>query len=489
MEMSRAEIARSKSFEADVVVVGYGGAGAAAAIAAADLGAEVLIVEKGAGGGNTRLSAGSIRTFGAFDAAVEHIEFLCGGATDRGVIEALVRESDDLGGWLGSLGGKVLTDPLHTESTTYPIYPAGAVSPEQPGAAGVGPRIRVQGESTADGRALWALLAANVERRGVRLLCRTSGRRLLRDEGGAISGLLACENRRDIVIRARKAVIITCGGYEYDCDMQLQCLGQRYWSFGATGHTGDGIRMAAEVGASMWHMNAVAAGFGYRLPDYEGAVIHTMPAPGFIYVDNRARRFADETGMDAHAVGPLAAELDLHTMRRPRVPCFVIFGEEARRAGPVAITDRGDIAGRYRWSRDNAVEIAKGWIKAGHSPRGLAEGLGLDPDRLEQTIRTYNEMCVSGHDAEFGRSPATLRPLDVSRLYGVALWPSLFNTQGGPRRNASAQIIDVWGSPIKGLYGAGELGSMWSQNYPGASNLTEALTFGRIAGRNAANSG
>ena len=155
----------TSSRETDVAVVGYGGAGAVAAITAADRGAKVLIVEKAAsGGGNTRLSAGSVRTFGAMERAVEHITFLCGGATDPEVIEALVRESHDNEPWLRSLGGEVVIDPIRATPTSYPIYPTGAASPEQPGADGVGPRLRVKGETTANGRDLWELLDA--ERRG-----------------------------------------------------------------------------------------------------------------------------------------------------------------------------------------------------------------------------------------------------------------------------------------------------------------------------------
>jgi succinate dehydrogenase/fumarate reductase flavoprotein subunit len=66
------------------------------------------------------------------------------------------------------------------------------------------------------------------------------------------------------------------------------------------------------------------------------------------------------------------------------------------------------------------------------------------------------------------------------------MWPSLFNTPGGPKRNAKSQVLDVWGNPIKRLYSAGELGSLWNRNYPGGGNITEALAFGRIAGKNAA---
>lgn len=478
------------SRETDVAVVGYGGAGATAAIAAVNHGAKVLIVEKEAsGGGNTKLSAGSVRTFGALDRAVEHITFLCGGATGPEVIEALVRESHDNEPWLRSLGGEVVIDPIAATPASYPIYPTGAASPEQPGSDGVGPRLRVKGETTANGRDLWELLARNVEARGIPVLFDSPATRLTRDGDGAVNGLVTRRGEEEIVIRTRKAVVLTCGGYEWDPDMQLQFLGQRYWSLGASGHTGDGIRMAADVGASLWHMNAVAAGFGYRVDGFDGAVIHAMPGPGFIYVDRNARRFADETTMDAHAVGSLVTELDLETMQRPRVPSFVVFDEETRTDGPVANTGRGAVAERYRWSDDNAAEVAKGWIKTGDTPAALAAGLGLDPPALERTVGEYNRACAEGRDEAFGRAAGTLRPLAHPPFYGAALWPSLFNTQGGPRRNALAQVLDAWGHPIKGLYSAGELGSMWSQNYPGASNLTEALAFGRIAGRNAAKEG
>ncbi len=475
------------SRETDVAVVGYGGAGAVAAITAVDLGAKVLILEKGAeGGGNTRLSAGSVRTFGDLDRAVEHITFLCGGTTDVDVIEALVRESHRNEAWLRSLGGEVVIDPIEAAPTSYPIYPTGAASPEQPGADGVGPRLRIKGETTANGRDLWELLSRNVEARSIPVLFESPAARLTRDEHGAVNGLVARRGEEEIVIRARKAVVLTCGGYEWDPDMQLQFLGQRYWSLGASGHTGDGVRMAADVGAALWHMNAVAAGFGYRVDGFECAVIHAMPGPGFIYLDRSARRFADETAMDAHAVGSMVTELDLETMERPRVPCFVVFDEETRLAGPVANTGRGAVAGRYDWSGDNAAEVARGWIEKGDTPAALAAALGLEAKALERTLGEYNRACAEGRDETFGRSSGTLRPLDRPPFYGAALWPSLFNTQGGPRRNAWAQVLDAWGDPIKGLYGAGELGSMWSRNYPGAGNLTEVLAFGRIAGRNAA---
>jgi len=79
-----------------------------------------------------------------------------------------------------------------------------------------------------------------------------------------------------------------------------------------------------------------------------------------------------------------------------------------------------------------------------------------------------------------------MRPLDRGPYYGISIWPSLSNTQGGPRRNEKSQVIDAFGKPIAGLYAAGELGSIWGSLYPGAGNVSECIVFGRLAGRNAA---
>jgi succinate dehydrogenase/fumarate reductase flavoprotein subunit len=139
----------------------------------------------------------------------------------------------------------------------------------------------------------------------------------------------------------------------------------------------------------------------------------------------------------------------------------------------------------YQWSADNSAEIEKGWIKAADSIAALAGEVNMRPDYLQSTISQYNVNCVGGYDPEFGRSTNTLIPIARSPYYAISLWPSLYNTQGGPKRNGKAQVLDVWGKPIKRLYSAGELGSLWHRNYPGGGNVSEALAFGRIAGRNA----
>jgi hypothetical protein len=137
----------------------------------------------------------------------------------------------------------------------------------------------------------------------------------------------------------------------------------------------------------------------------------------------------------------------------------------------------------YRWSEDNSAELAKGWIKTARTLKGLARETGLPAQALERTVRLFNRHCAKGRDPEFSRRAKELVPLDEPPYYAVELWPGGPNTQGGPRRNHKGQILNADGNPIKGLYGAGELGSVYGMLYPGAGgNLAEAFAFGRIIG-------
>jgi succinate dehydrogenase/fumarate reductase flavoprotein subunit len=157
-------------------------------------------------------------------------------------------------------------------------------------------------------------------------------------------------------------------------------------------------------------------------------------------------------------------------------------------AGPVPVLSSG-ITGPmqgYVWSQDNSVELERGWIDAGDTTRDLAATLGMDPDTLGKTISTYNGYCARGHDSDFGRHAGDLTALDAPPFYAIRMWPGGMNTQGGAKRNEKAQVLNVDGDPIPGLYSAGEFGSIFGMLYAGGGNLSECLAFGRIAGENAA---
>ena len=471
-------------YEVDIAIIGFGGAGAAAAITAFDAGAKVLIVEKNsAGGGNTQYSGGSIRTYLDAEKAATFIENVCEGTTGRDVAESFVKESSQNPDWVAGLGGVIVPGGI-LGGLGFPIGLPGAAFPFLPGAEGIGPRVRVSGAGEG-GIDLWGVLLRNVEQRKIPVLYSASALRLETEKSEGVAGVVALQGDKEVRIRARRATILTCGGFEYNPNMHFNYLGQRYYALGNPGNTGDGIRMACQLGADLWHMSGVAANFGYKVPEFECAIRHFMPYAGFVYVDQNGKRFMDETGTDMHAMWAPSSHIEMKTLQRTRNPSYLIFDEDTRMRGAVARTERGKISDVYQWSVDNSAEIQKGWIKAADSIGALASQIGMRPDYLQSTISQYNVNCIGGYDPEFGRSTNTLIPIARSPYYAIAIWPSLYNTQGGPKRNGKAQVLDVWGNPIKRLYSAGELGSLWHRNYPGGGNVSEALAFGRIAARNA----
>jgi succinate dehydrogenase/fumarate reductase flavoprotein subunit len=473
--------------ECDVLIIGFGGAGASAAIEAHDLGADVLIVEKSAaGGGNTRVSGGSMRAYRGRDAAIDYIDAVSEGTTPRDVIAAFVDEADRTEAWMTGLGATVVAS-TSSKAAGFPRLFSGSPFAGLPGADSVAERTAVDGPpGVGAGKRLWAVLERSVKQRGISVLTETPALELLTDADGAVDGALVQHEGSERRIRARRATVLASGGYQSDHGIQAQYLGETYYGLGPTSNSGDGIRMAQAVGADLWHMAAVACTPGYRVPDFEPPIGHHMPAAGFVYLDQHGNRFMDETGIDAHGWWAEATYADPETMERPRIPAYVVFGERTRLAGPIAFTDRGAISDLYAWSADNSEELRRGWIRCASSREELAEHLGVEGATLEVTLTAYDASCAVGRDDEFGRDPATLEAIGAPPYYSIQLWPTLFNTQGGPRRDASCRVINALGRPIPRLFSAGELGSLWHRFYPGAGNVSEALASGRIAGRNAA---
>ncbi|MFN0074327.1 MAG: FAD-dependent oxidoreductase [Chloroflexota bacterium] len=471
--------------QCDVLVIGYGGAGAAAAIEAHDAGADVLVVERAAeGGGNTRDSGGSLRTIVDDVLAADHFEALTFGSTPRDVIETFVQGIEPMLEWLVKNGGELTS---WTGIGGFPSSRRVTAYPGIPGGEGLGTRRRVKpvGDEAGGGQALWEVLDGAVRSRRIPISYGVRARRLTRNAAGEVTGALVDTTTGAQEVQVRRGVVLACGGFSYDAAMQRQFFGLTLPSFGPPGqNAGDGVRMAQDIGADLWHMNAAAAVFGYIVPDHIAAFQHRMPSAGYIYVDRHGRRFVDEPGPDNHALGKLLLQFDAMLAEYPRIPSYVVFDETTRRSGPIAHI-RGGYNRRFGWSADNSKEIERGWIQQAPTVSELAAQIGLDPETLVSTVNRYNEHCATGVDSDFGRTDG-LQALATPPFYAIRAEPCLLNTQGGPRRDAQARIIDVFGEPIPRLYGAGELGSIWSSLYPGSGNVSEALIFGRIAGREAA---
>src|SRR6266550_1050478 len=459
--------------EADVVIVGYGGAGASAAVAAHDAGAKVLIVEKNAGGGNTKLATRTFISPENSAAAQQHIQALSSGTLDQQTLDSCLHWMSQNNDFIRELGGEV------------EVCPPGATFPSLPGAETM-IRYRVKASETErGGESLWNLLTGNVDARKIPVYRQTAVTRLLRSENEII-GIEADQSGRRIRIGARRAVVLTTGGFEYNEEMKQEYLaGYPIYAYGHRGNTGDGIKLAQDVSAGLWHMKAVAAPMGFKFPEYESAFIMRMPADGYIIVDQDGRRFCNETGLEHYSMWMAVTRFDMEALRYSRIPSYVLFDERTRRSGP--ITSIGHGANRaYEWSSDNQVEIDRGWIAQGTNVNDLAQKLRMpDEAHLGATLTAYQEACRRGRDNEFGRAQRTLIELQGD-LYGLQLWPCLLNTQGGPKRDSRGQILNVWGNPIKRLYGAGELGSIWGFLYQSGGNLAECLGVGRMVGVNAA---
>lgn len=478
----------SNEMGSDVVVVGFGGAGAVAAIEAHDAGASVLILEKtDEGGGNTCESGGSVRLLNDIDKATEHFHALTLGTTPKPVLRTLAEEMMKVPDWITQHGGKVVGVERTHRINHYPTFSDTTAYPTLPGAEGIGSRVRIKSTNReTSGEALWNLLLSNVKTRKITVIYKARVEKILRDPTtGEVTEVIAAAANGQLKINANRAVVLTCGGFAHNSEMQRQFIGIELPSAGPPGKdTGDGIRMAQDVGADLWHMNAAAMTFGFKIPGLEACYETDMSNPAFLWVDQLGRRFVDETGVDNHQAFLITGVVDANDGRYLRIPSYLIFDDALRKSGPIARTDIG-YAHHFTWSTDNTEEIEKGWITTGNTVSEVAEKLSLPPIELEKTIRKYNNACANGED-EFGRPKERMNPLNNPPFYGIALWTVFINTQGGPRRNERAQIEDVFGNPIPRLYSAGELGSVWGQLYPGAGNIGEAIVFGWIAGRNAA---
>jgi succinate dehydrogenase/fumarate reductase flavoprotein subunit len=310
-----------------------------------------------------------------------------------------------------------------------------------------------------------------------------------------ILGVRAQRGNQSIAVKARKAVVLTCGGFENNQQMIRDYLpGIPYcYTSGSPYNEGDGITMAMSVGADLWHMNNYAGpSMALKVPEVRTsfsmqALHYSKETPGgMIVVGPDARRFTDEKYKTRHGKIPVNGRwLPLSTP----CPMYLICDHTLFSAGPLYDKHPShgwtQIIERYDWSEDNSVELAKGWIGSADSLAALASVIGLDADTLVDSVDRWNRHCAAKHDADFGRK-LMLAPIAAGPFYAVELSPSMLNTQGGPRRNERAQIVRPDGTPIARLYSAGELGSIYSYLYQGTGNIGECLAFGRVSGRNAA---
>ena len=488
----------------DVVVVGWGGAGSVAAITAAENGAKVLLAEKapyGDEGGNTRYCEQYTYTpVASVDDAVEAMRAFAEGfssATDE-IINYMAQGAFDNSEWLlahgaesfglspqrkGGTGDAAVPWPDLRELETWTTTNADGEI-KLSGEWGVWPngepnnnRMMAYQVDAPDGgqKKYWNLVRSNVValKDSIDVWYESPAIKLIQDPfSKTVVGVVVRRHGNEVNVRAKNGVVLSCGSYEASEEMlenyaQVACglpLGSLY-------NTGDGIKMAIEVGADLWHMDALSG--PWPTPRYHderrgvfGGVMtqRITKEPSCFYVGGNAKRFMKES--DWHKHGHINVGGTWISQILPDVMWAIMDETAYMGGGVISYVDKREIV--------EAGDIAL-----------LAEAIGLDADVLAATFDEYNEGARTGNDP-FGRPECALAPLTGSKFYAVRLWPCFVNSQGGPRRNTNCEIVDTHGSPIPHLYGAGELGSFWAGVYSGGGNIAETCYTGRTAGANAA---
>jgi succinate dehydrogenase/fumarate reductase flavoprotein subunit len=359
-----------------------------------------------------------------------------------------------------------------------------------------------------NGEAFFACLQNGVQSRGIQVQYSTPAKRLVTNDKGEVIGVIAEQAGREIACQARRAVVITSGGYEYNAAMRrafLEGPGVEGWAFyGTPENTGDGIAMAMKVGAGLAKVGKAASRLIMAVPLRHhglkmGIITDSVGRPNSIVVDNYGNRFMAETLItddpSRYFSYKEAVRFDISKLLYPRVPSWMVFDETFRTK--VTVTSLGISTagfGLVPWTRDNMDAINRGWILQADSVEELAAKIKanpgnrklIDPANLAKTVARFNELSAKKKDEDFNRRPETLAPIEKPPFYALPLYPGGPNTKGGIQANAKREVLDWEGTPIPRLYTAGEVSSALKFVYQAGGNLSECIVMGRIAGMNAA---
>jgi succinate dehydrogenase/fumarate reductase flavoprotein subunit len=490
----------------DVVVVGYGFAGAMAAIAASDAGARTLLIEKmSIGGGISICAGGGLRIAADAEQAFAYLKQTNAGATPEPLLKHFAFEMTQLLPRVEALarvnGARIV---VRERAANYPFAGYDTFSfLEVDSIPNFDARVSYpHAHALRSGPNVFKLLEDNIRARPIEVRMSCPAKRLL-TESGAVCGLEVEAGGKRSRVGANSGVVLACGGFEAAPDMQ-----RRYWQLfpvlpaATLGNTGDGVRMAQAAGADLWHMWHMHGTYGFRHPDSSypfGIRTKRLPdwTPGtgasgvkmsWILLDRAGRRFTNEYQPYLQDTGHRALDrYDPDTQRFPAVPAYLLVDDEGRKMYPLAtaITNDPDHT-PYAWSRDNLKEVETGILMRANSVPELARQMHVDEHTLAATLERWNNACAGGGPEEWGRPASTRVPIATPPFYFGQVWPVVSNTQGGPAHDESQHVVNPFGEPIPGLYVAGELGSIWGHLYLSGGNLAECFITGRIAGENAA---
>ncbi|MCP9305989.1 MULTISPECIES: FAD-dependent oxidoreductase [Lactobacillaceae] len=473
----------------DVVVIGFGGAGATAARFAADNGSNVLVLDAapfGHEGGNTRYSDQHVVTGESEEELTKYYTslnapFVTPEKTLRAYLHGMVNIHTYFQKYLG----------INALSWKHDIKPGDAVVPKKQMAE----YPELPGSNTIDfalvhkrdkDAALWKLLRQNVldRKNKIDVWLNTRAKHLIQEPGSKIiRGVQVDRHGQIINIHANNGIVLALGGFENNPKLVETYLHFKHLTpIGTLYNRGDGIKMAQEVGAKMWHMtnyesHGILPGITFaEKPDAQGRQINGWKQlnHGSIFVtsDDGSRYFnEDAPTRHGHIYTHGHWMIPMHNDH----PSFVFDQAQYN-----DFKNQERVDGYLPYAPFMRKLIKRDTLDA------LAEYLQVPAENLKKTVADFNEAVRTGHDMALGRDTKTMRAFGDGPYYTIAAAADVLNTQGGPQRNEHAEILDVNDKPIPHLYGAGELGGIVANNYQGGGNLTECLVFGKLAGESAA---
>lgn len=456
------EAATEPASDYDVIVLGGGGAGLAAAIAAVDAGATALVLEKNSvTGGTTSTSQGLIGGYDSYLQKEQGIELTYEEMLDNLGNNASWRLDPELMGITVKQSGPTI-DWLHDR--------CGVVFQDEV-KVGYGP-LQMMHVVDGMGLALTDTLAACALDSGVDILCNTQATEIVMTDGAPTAvKTVASDGSGEEATYGCKALVIATGGYSCNPELAARFTPEVAGTMGI-GHpmaTGDGIVMAANVGACTSHTDSMMC----VLKDYEIMTEYTPTSAaanvnGFtslanmIMVGAAGTRFTNEA-----AAGYMSQDLNrpvFDQMHKDGLGYVWMISDQATVDATEGKTCRGE---------DLQYVTAE-------TPEDLAAAMGVDPAGLAATIEAYNAAVDTGFDAEFGRVPTVAL---TAPYVALAVTPCSIITYGGIARNASSEVLRTDGSSIPGMFCAGE--TSCNSAFMGFT-ISNAITWGKMSGENAA---
>ena len=491
------------SYDADVVVIGAGGAGMTAAMTAADAGQKVVILESQAmvGGNSARATGGmnAAKTVyqdeNEFDQAAGVEKTLATAAekyADNETITALAKTVSDQWaayqsnptGYFDSVelmeldtmvGGKGINDPELVKTlcegtadaidwldengiTLHNVSSFGGASVKR-----IHRPVNEEGKVVSVGAYMIPLLQENCEKRGIDIVLNTTVDTILTDANGAAVGVSGTDKDGNTVVVNAKSVILATGGFGANLDMVTQYKPELagFMTTNAAGAQGQGIEMATAIGAGTVDMDQIQI---HPTVEANTAALITegLRGDGAILVNANGERFIDEVGTrDVVSAAEIA---------QPGSYSWLIVDQ--------AMADASSVIQGY---------IKKGYTKTGATYEELAKELDVDPAAFANTMETWNSYVEAKNDPDFGRT-SFANPLNNGPYYAIKVTAGVHHTMGGVTINSATEVLKEDGTVIPGLFAAGEVtGGVHGANRLGGTAVADFVVFGRIAGESAAN--